>query len=129
MARVPPLARLARWLIVLGLIVMLSAFGYPFLVRNAIDSQREIAADLQARLELLQDMREDMRTAKDSTIITAEIESTETTMNRVQQRMRRRQYELRDMWRFNGKGPLLLVAGLLFAGMGYRLHRFVEYGE
>lgn len=129
MARVPPLTRLARWLIVLGLLVALSAFAYPFLVRNAVDAQREIAADLHERLRLLESIRDDMRTAKDSTTIDVEIASTQAALARVEQRMQRRQNELGSLWRLNGRGPMLLAAGLLFIGIGVRLHRFVQYGE
>jgi hypothetical protein len=129
MARVPPLTRLARWLIALGLIVVLSAFVYPFLVRNAVDAQSAIVADLHERLRLLEGIRDDMRTAKDSATIEVEIASTQTALARVEQRMQRRQNELRGLWKLNGRGPMLLVAGLLFVGIGVRLHRFVQYGE
>lgn len=129
MARVPPLTRLARWLIALGLIVVFSAFAYPFLIRNAVDAQGEIAGDLHERMALLEDIREDMRTADDSVTIEAEIESTQAALARVEQRMQRRQNELQGVWRLNGRSPMLLVAGLLFIGIGVRLHRFVQYGE
>ncbi len=129
MARVPPLARLSRWLIALGLIVGLSAFAYPFLIRNAADAQREIVADLQNRLALLEDIRTDVRTPNDSANVGAEIESTQAALARVERRLRRREDELRGVWRLNGRAPMLLFAGLLFVGIGVRLRRFVQYGE
>ncbi len=129
MARVPPLARLSRWLIALGLIVCLSALAYPFLIRNAADAQREIVADLQNRLALLEGIHTDVRTAKDSANVGAEIQSTQVALARVERRLRRRQDELRGVWRLNGRAPMLLFAGLLFVGIGVRLRRFVQYGE
>ncbi len=129
MARVPPLARLSRWLIALGLIVGLSALAYPFLIRNAADAQHQIVADLQDRLELLEGLRADVRTAKDSANVGAEIESTQAPLARVERRLRRRQDELRGVWRLSGRAPMLLFTGLLFVGIGIRLRRFVQYGE
>jgi hypothetical protein len=40
-----------------------------------------------------------------------------------------RSQRLRDsLWMWNGRGPLLVVVGMLFLLMGHRLHRFERYG-
>lgn len=129
MSRQPPLARLARLLVGLGIVIALSAFGYPFVLNNAIQSQQEITGVLAARLEFLENALATAITPDDSVAIAVEVDRTKDTLARAHRRLDRRQQEYRGIWRFNGRGPMLIVVGLLFIGIGVRLHRFVQYGE
>ncbi len=129
MSRQPPLARLARLLVGLGIVIALSAFGYPFVLNNALQSQQEITGVLAARLEFLENALATAITPDDSVAIAVEVDRTKDTLARAHRRLDRRQQEYRGIWRFNGRGPMLIVVGLLFVGMGVRLHRFVQYGE
>jgi len=128
-SRQPPLARLARLLVGLGIVIALSAFGYPFVLNNAIQSQQEITGVLAARLEFLENALATAITPDDSVAIAVEVDRTKDTLARAHRRLDRRQQEYRGIWRFNGRGPMLIVVGLLFIGIGVRLHRFVQYGE
>ena len=129
MSRQPPLARLARLLVGLGIVIALSAFGYPFVLNNALQSQQEITGVLVARLEFLENALATAITPDDSVAIAVEVDRTKDTLARAHRRLYRRQQEYRGIWRFNGRGPMLIVVGLLFVGIGVRLHRFVQYGE
>lgn len=127
--RMPPLARLARWVVVLGIIVAFSAFAYPLVVRGSVDSQQEIVDALSGRLEFLERIVDDAVTPADSVAIAGEIASTRAALDRTQRRLERRQQEYADIWRWNGRGPMLIAVGLVFLGIGIRLNRFVQYGE
>lgn len=129
MSRQPPLTRLARLLVGLGIVVALSAFGYPFVVKNAMESQQRIADDLAARLEFLEGALATAITPNDSMAIAVEVDRTKETLARAHRRLDRRRREYGGIWRFNGRGPMLIVVGLLFIGVGVRLQRFVKYGE
>lgn len=129
MSRQPPLARLARLLVGLGIVIALSAFGYPFVLNNALQSQQEITGVLAARLEFLENALATAITPDDSVAIAVEVDRTKDTLARAHRRLDRHQQEYRSIWRFNGRGPMLIVVGLLFVGIGVRLHRFVQYGE
>jgi len=129
MSRQPPLTRLARLLVGLGIVVALSAFGYPFVVKSAMESQQQITADLAARLEFLEGALATAITPRDSVAIAVEVDRTKETLARSHRRLDRRQQEYRGIWRLNGRGPMLIVTGLLFFGMGIRLQRFAQYGE
>jgi hypothetical protein len=129
MSRQPPLTRLARLLVGLGIVVALSAFGYPFVVKSAMESQQQITADLAARLEFLEGALATAITPRDSVAIAVEVDRTKETLARAYRRLNRRQEEYRGIWRLNGRGPMLIVVGLLFFGMGIRLQRFAQYGE
>lgn len=129
MSRQPPLTQLARLLVVLGIVVAVSAFGYQFVVKNAMQSQQQISGDLEARLDFLENALATAITPDDSVAIAREVDMTEESLARAHRRLSRRQQEYRGIWRFNGRGPMLIVVGLLFFGIGVRLHRFVQYGE
>ncbi len=129
MSRKPPLERLARWIIGLGVIVLLSAFGYPLLVSGARESQEEITADLAERLEFLEGILDDAITPEDSAAIVVEVDLTKEALGRAHRRLDRRRNEYAGIWRWNGRGPMLIAAGLLFLGIGIRLRKFVQYGE
>lgn len=129
MARKPPLERLARWIIALGVIVILSAFVYPFLVSGATESQQEITDGLADRLEFLEGILDDAITPEDSIAIAAEVDLTKDALARAHRRLERRRNEYESIWRWKGRGPMLIVAGILFLGIGVRLQRFVQYGE
>ena len=129
MPRKPPLERLARWVITLGLGVILSAFGYPYVVGGALESQTEITVRLADRLEFLEGILDDAITPADSVAIAAEVDRTKDALARAHRRLERRRREHEGIWRWNGRGPMLIVAGLLFLAIGIRLRRFVQYGE
>jgi uncharacterized protein HemX len=129
MSRQPPLTQLARLLVVLGIVVAVSAFGYQFVVKNAMQSQQQISGDLEARLDFLENALATAITPDDSVAIAREVDMTKESLARAHRRLSRRQQEYRGIWRFNGRGPMLIVVGLLFFGIGVRLHRFVQYGE
>ena len=128
MARNPPLERLARWIIALGIVVILSAFGYPFIVGGAMESQQEITDGLADRLQFLEGILDDAITPEDSVAIAAEVDRTKDALARAHRRLERRRKEHDGFWRWSGRGPMLIVAGLLFITIGIRLRRFVQYG-
>ena len=127
--RKPPLERLARWIIGLGIVVALSAFGYPLLVSGAMESQEEITESLAERLEFLEGILDDAITPEDSAAIAVEVEQTKEALARAHRRLDRRRSEYEGIWRWNGRGPMLIAAGLLFLGIGIRLRKFVQFGE
>ena len=129
MARKPPLERLARLVIGIGVVVILSAFFYPLIVKGAVESQQEITNELADRLAFLEGILDDAITPDDSVAIAAEVERTKNALARAHRRLERRSNEYEGIWRWNGRGPMLIVAGLLFLGIGIRLQRFVQYGE
>jgi hypothetical protein len=109
--------------------VVLSAFAYPFVVSGAAESQQEITDSLADRLEFLEGILDDAITPADSVAIAAEVDQTKDALARAHRRLERRRNELDGIWRWNGRGPMLIVAGLLFLTIGIRLRRFVQYGE
>ena len=129
MKRKPPLERLARWVIVLGVIVILSAWAYPFIVSGAVESQQDITTGLASRLGFLERILDDAITPADSIAIAAEVDQTKDALARAHRRLERRRTERDGIWHWNGRGPMLIVAGLLFLTIGVRLRRFVHYGE
>lgn len=108
---------------------MLSAFAYPFIVSGAAESQQEITDGLANRLEFLEGILDDAITPADSVAIAVEVDQTKNGLARAHRRLERRRREHEAIWRWNGRGPMLIVAGLLFLGIGIRLRRFVRYGE
>jgi hypothetical protein len=129
MARKPPLERLARWIIALGIIVIVSAFTYPLIVKGAAESQEEITDGLADRLEFLEGILDDAISPEDSVAIAIEVDQTKDALTRAHRRLDRQRNQYEAIWRWNGRGPMLIVAGLSFLAIGIRLQRFVRYGE
>ena len=129
MRQTPSLATLARWLVALGIVTVLSGGGYTFLVKGSVHNQGEITESLTDRLEFLEAALDNAIAAKDSVAIVEEVERTKDSLARAHRRLDRRLAELESMWHLNGRGPMLIVAGLVLVGIGVRLRRFEAYGE
>jgi len=127
--RTPSLATLARWLVALGVVTIFSGGGYTFIVKGSVHNQGEITERLADRLEFLETALDNAIAAKDSVAIAEEVERTKNSLARAHRRLDRRQAELEGMWHLNGRGPMLIVAGLVLVGIGVRLRRFEAYGE
>jgi hypothetical protein len=99
------------------------------LTGGALESQEEITTSLADRLEFLESILDDAISPEDSIAIAKEVSLTKDALGRAHRRLDRQRVEYGGIWRWNGRGPMLIVAGMLLLGIGVRLRRFVHYGE
>ncbi len=120
--------RLHRWLVLIGLFMMASPVLLTFVSRSSLRSNRAWAAGLERRVDSLVEVGQG-GTSPDSAVITMELSAAERGLERARYHLTRAESRLETLWRLNGQGPLLLVAGAILVFLGYRVFRFEQFGD
>lgn len=120
--------RLHRWLVLIGLLMIVSPFLLTVLSKNSLRSNRDWAARLEQRVDSLRDAAQG-GTSPDSAVITMQLSAAERGIERARYHVAQAEGRLEQLWRWNGQGPLLLVAGSILVFLGYRIFRFQQFGD
>ncbi len=120
--------RLHRWLVLIGLVMIASPFVLTIVSNSSLRSNGDWATGLQQRVDSLRELS-DGGTSPDSAVISMQLSAAERGLERARYQVARAEGRLERMWRWNGQGPLLLVAGALLVLMGYRIFRFQQFGD
>jgi hypothetical protein len=56
------------------------------------------------------------------------MQGTRRGLSQARDHLQRRERDWDDLWRWNGRGPMLVVLGVVLLMMGLRLKRFEESG-
>lgn len=128
MARHGVLHRLHQWLFVLGVVILAAPPLLTVSAKSAVTRNGAWAATMNRTLDSLAAIRD---TATDSDQIAWLDHSLTITRNGLAtaEFHLARSRSMRDtLWTWNGRGPLLIVVGVLFLAIGFRLRRFARYG-
>lgn len=120
--------RLHRWLVLIGLIMIASPLLLTVVSKGSLQSNGDRAAGLERRVDSLREVGQD-GTSPDSAVITMQLGVAERGLERARHQVARAEDRLARLWRWNGQGPLLLVAGAILLFLGYRVFRFQQFGD
>ncbi len=131
MRRIGGTPRLYRWLLVIGAVLLLTPAVLTYSARSSVTAHREWVDGLQRDVDSLDTRRADADADADPRLAEFERELVRGVdgLNRAQRRLAEAENARDSLWRVNGRGPLLLVAGIALLFLGLRLRRFEQYGE
>lgn len=120
--------RLHRWLVLIGIVMIASPFLLTAISRSSLRSNGDWADGLERRVDSLTEANR-AGASPDSAVIIMQLAAAERGLERAQYHVARAERRLEALWRWNGQGPLLLVAGSILIFLGYRVFRFEQFGD
>jgi hypothetical protein len=122
------LHRLYQWLFVIGIAVLFAPPLLSLSTRSAVRRNQEWAETMNWTLDSLAAIRDTTTAPARVAWLDDAMEVTRTGLARAEQQLANARDLSDSMWRWNGRGPLLLVTGGIFVFIAIRLRRFERYG-
>lgn len=128
MARQGMLHRLHQWLFVLGVAILAAPPLLTLSAKSGVARNGAWAATMDRTLDSLAAIRDTATDADQIVWLENALTVTRNGLATAELHLTRSRSMLDTLWTWNGRGPLLLVVGVLFLAIGFRLRRFARYG-
>lgn len=122
------LHRLHQWIFVLSIVVFAAPPLLTLSARSAVTRNRAWSATMDRTLDSLTAIRDTATAADQIAWLDDALAITRRGMANAEHQLANSRTLLESMWRWNGRGPLLLVVGAMFLLIALRLRRFERYG-